>query len=69
MKFISIISIFFSFINPLFCSPKVDTRFGELRGFLTESFETNGGEERKAEVFLNIPYALPPIGKLRFKVS
>ncbi|KAI6190598.1 Carboxylic ester hydrolase [Aphelenchoides bicaudatus] len=41
----------------------VQTKFGTLRGFLSEPF--NGKEQ--AEIYLNIPYALPPVGKLRFE--
>jgi carboxylesterase type B len=44
---------------------QIQTKFGELRGFLSKPF--NGDE--KAEIFLNIPYALPPTGVLRFEVS
>jgi hypothetical protein len=64
MKIVYIISLLFTLFYPILSSPKVITRFGELRGFLTEPFEG-----QRAEVFLNIPYALPPVGNLRFEVS
>jgi hypothetical protein len=44
---------------------QVETKFGELNGFLSEPFY--GG--KRAEIYLNIPYALPPTGARRFEVS
>lgn len=44
--------------------PVVHTTLGEVRGF---SIDTQPGE--KADVFLNIPFAEPPVGELRFEVS
>lgn len=50
----------------LICStPTVKTKFGELRGFLSEPLDSN---EERAEIYLNIPYALPPLDELRFEV-
>lgn len=42
----------------------VDTRYGKLRGIIKENFK---GE--KFYGYLGIPYAKPPVGDLRFKVS
>lgn len=45
-------------------SPKVSTEYGEIHGF---RYETSNGF--KAEAFLGIPFAQPPIGDLRFEVN
>lgn len=44
-------------------APRVKTPLGGLKGYYKTS--QNG---RKYEAYEGIPYALPPIGKLRFKV-
>lgn len=44
-------------------APRVKTPLGALKGYYKIS--QNG---RKYEVYEGIPYALPPVGKLRFKV-
>jgi len=43
--------------------PRVKTPLGGLRGYYKIS-----QNDRKYEAYEGIPYALPPIGKLRFKV-
>lgn len=49
---------------------KLNTKFGELRGFLSEPFyDDDDGSWKRAEIYLNIPYALPPVDNLRFEVS
>jgi len=45
-------------------APRVKTPLGGLKGYYKVS--QNG---RKYEAYEGIPYALPPIGKLRFKVQ
>lgn len=45
-------------------SPRVRTPLGTIRGFWQLS--RNGREFQSYE---GIPYALPPVGKLRFKVN
>ena len=47
--------------------PIVETPLGGLRGFRSRLEPENGSEE-SADVFLGIPFALPPIGALRFEV-
>lgn len=44
--------------------PIVEISLGKLRGF---TFEL--GDNKGADIFLNIPFAKPPIGELRFEVS
>lgn len=44
--------------------PRVKTPLGGLKGYYKIS--QNG---RKYEAYEGVPYALPPIGKLRFKVN
>lgn len=44
-------------------APRVKTPLGGLKGYYKVS--QNG---RKYEAYEGVPYALPPIGKLRFKV-
>ena len=44
--------------------PIVETNYGKLQGF-TIDLENN----EKADIFLNIPFAKPPVGELRFEVS
>lgn len=44
--------------------PRVKTPSGSLKGYYKLS--QNG---RRYEAYEGIPYALPPVGKLRFKVS
>jgi hypothetical protein len=45
-------------------APRVKIPLGGLKGYYKTS--QNG---RKYEAYEGIPYALPPIGKLRFKVN
>lgn len=45
-------------------SPRVKTPLGGIKGYYKTS--QNG---RKYEAYEGIPYALPPTGKLRFKVN
>ena len=63
---ISIIALFGFIIVPVFNQelPEVVTHQGLLKGTTQTSFR---GKEFLA--FLGIPYAKPPIGKLRFKVK
>ena len=42
----------------------VETKLGKLKGFIIELENSE-----KADIFLNIPFARPPIGELRFEVS
>lgn len=44
-------------------TPKVKTPLGGLKGYYKLS-----QHGRKYEAYEGIPYALPPVGKLRFKV-
>ncbi|KAK3746977.1 hypothetical protein QZH41_002529 [Actinostola sp. cb2023] len=44
----------------------VQTKFGKIRG-LTRSFRQEDGKSRVVHVFRGIPYAQPPIKKLRFE--
>lgn len=48
---------------PIAKMPLVQVEQGELRGIICEN------SEGKYLAFKGIPYAKPPIGKLRFKVS
>lgn len=43
--------------------PTVETSLGELKGYY---MQTRGG--RQVAAFTAIPYAVPPVGELRFKV-
>lgn len=52
---------FFDFLNPTI---DIEIPQGKLRG--STSFARNG---KKFLQFLNIPYAQPPVGSLRFEVS
>ena len=45
-------------------APRVKTPLGGIKGYYKVS---HGG--RKFEAYEGIPYALPPVGKLRFKVN
>lgn len=45
-------------------APKVKTPLGRLKGYYKVS--QNG---RKYEAYEGVPYAMPPVGKLRFKVN
>ncbi|KAI6230820.1 Carboxylic ester hydrolase [Aphelenchoides fujianensis] len=45
-------------------TPLVNTKFGPVRGLFSEPDPETG---RRAEVFLGLPYALPPVGPLRFE--
>lgn len=40
-----------------------DTVYGKVRGFLVTAFD-----DHVVEKYLGIPYAKPPLGKLRFEV-
>ena len=42
----------------------IDTKLGNLKGFRHQI-----GEELEADVFLGVPYAIPPLGDLRFEVD
>lgn len=44
-------------------SPKVNTNSGKVEGFRIQT------KKGPIDVFLGIPYAEPPLGKLRFQVS
>jgi len=48
----------------LSAGPKVSTLYGDVEG---EQYRTKAGKLTKT--FLGIPYASPPVGELRFKVS
>lgn len=41
----------------------VETKFGKLKGFQLEL-----DNEKKVNIFLGVPFAKPPISKLRFEV-
>ena len=43
--------------------PVVQTKLGKVQGFQVDT-EVGG----KADIFLNIPFAEPPVGELRFEV-
>lgn len=45
-------------------APVVEINYGKLKGKLRKNYK---GEEIFA--FLGVPYAKPPVGELRFKVS
>ena len=58
--------IWFFLLGTLFpptATQLVSTRLGQIQGL---QYETTGGDV--AEVFLNIPYAKPPVDELRFEV-
>lgn len=44
----------------------VDTNFGKVRG-ITKTFTDQEGQQRDVHMYLGIPYAKPPVKKLRFK--
>ena len=50
--------------NVVFSSPIIATEYGKIEGF--SLFLTNGN---KANIFLGIPFASPPIDELRFEVK
>lgn len=66
--FIQIITIIFSFkiINagPRYSSRIVETKTGAIRGVI---LELNSKHLEPVEVFKAVPYAAPPIDKLRFQ--
>lgn len=41
-----------------------ETVYGQIRGYTQEVFP-----RRPVDIFLGVPYASPPVGKLRFEVS
>lgn len=55
---------FLSVVRPEDEAPRVKTPLGGVKGYYRTSLKG-----RKYEAFNGIPYALPPIGKLRFKVD
>ncbi|KAI6212910.1 Carboxylic ester hydrolase [Aphelenchoides besseyi] len=66
MHYLIISLVFAQLVSGLEYSSTVKTKFGSVRGLLSEPFyDYNKGE--RAEVFLGLPYALPPIGSLRFE--
>lgn len=65
LKLLLISLLLNSIANGLAERVQVQTKFGELRGFLSKPI--NGND--KAEIYLNVPYALPPTGTRRFEVS
>ena len=46
--------------------PTVQTRFGTVRGVLSEPLDAEG---TRGEYFYGVPYATPPLGEHRFEVS
>lgn len=62
--FLLVFLIFVSVVYSEDDAPRVKTPLGGIKGVYKVS---HGG--RKYEAYLGVPYALPPIGKLRFKVK
>ena len=48
-------------------SSLLNTTLGQLQGF--EARVKHSGQNEKVNVFYGVPFAKPPVGKLRFKVS
>lgn len=63
MKLLIILLGFGFIIHASIDTPKVKTPWGELKGYYKTS--QNG---KKYEAYEGIPYAMPPVGNLRFEV-
>lgn len=59
-----VIVVIVLFLSPVFCEVEVKITKGILKGQILKS-----RNERPYYSFTGIPYAKPPVGKLRFEVS
>lgn len=59
-----VIAVIVLFLSPVFCEVEVKITKGILKGQILKS-----RNERPYYSFTGIPYAKPPVGKLRFEVS
>lgn len=58
-----IVLLFSCLIVPAQSNPIVEVENGKIEGFSIDLFDGS-----QADIFLGIPFAKPPIGKLRFEV-
>ena len=57
MKWLLILTVWISIVPAVICNITVSTKYGNIVGLTTS----------KGHAFLGIPYALPPVGDLRYE--